>query len=148
VPLITFERTVKHARILNPLKRFQEDTVTFEYRTDSLTGKSRDYHESNKSNYWSNLIAREREGARHLFESKGVEWLVPFAPLRSLNEPQAVVEGKSNLLELNDREWLGLAEGLSRILRFFHGREYVSFNAVLVLGPMDEHLNYFDVNLR
>jgi len=38
--VITFEKTIKHTRILNPLKNFQEDTVTFEYRTDPLTGRN------------------------------------------------------------------------------------------------------------
>ena len=37
---IVFEKTVKRARILNPLKNFQEDTITFEYRTDPLTGRN------------------------------------------------------------------------------------------------------------
>jgi hypothetical protein len=36
------------------------------------------------------LMAEERGGLRHLFEINDVEWLVPFAPLRGLNEAQAV----------------------------------------------------------
>ena len=83
-----------------------------------------------------------------MFGKNGVEWLVPFAPLRGANEVQAIVRGKSNLLELNDDEWLGLAEGLSKILQFYHKEGYVSFNIILVSGLMDEHLEYFDVNLR
>jgi galactose-1-phosphate uridylyltransferase len=83
-----------------------------------------------------------------LFGKNGVEWLVPFAPLRGANEVQAMVRGKSNLLELNDDEWLGLAEGVSKILQFYHKEGYVSFNIILVSGPMDEQLEYFDVNLR
>jgi len=110
--------------------------------------KSKAYHGKNKSSYWLDLVQKEKGGERHLFESKGVEWLVPFAPLRGLNEVQAVVRGKSHLLELNDEEWTGLAEGISKILRFYHGEGYVSFNIILLSGPIDEHLDYFDVNLR
>jgi hypothetical protein len=38
--VITFEKSIKYSRILNPLKNFEEDTLTFEYRTDPLTGRN------------------------------------------------------------------------------------------------------------
>ena len=113
-----------------------------------LLEKSKAYSGSNESSYWADLISEEKGGERYLHELNGVEWLVPFAPLRGLNEVQAIVRGKSNLLELNDKEWLGLAAGLSKILRFYHEEGYVSFNIILMSGPMNEHLDYFDVNLR
>ena len=118
------------------------------YLVRLLLEKSKTYHERNRSNYWSDLTLQERNGTRYLFEKSGVEWLVPFAPLRGLNEVQAVVRDKSNLLQLGNKEWRGLADGLSKILRFYHREEYVSFNAVLISGPLDEDLDYFNVNLR
>jgi galactose-1-phosphate uridylyltransferase len=119
------------------------------YLSRLLLERSRDYFGMNGSSFWSDLVEVEKKnGVRYLFDGGGVEWFVPFAPLRGLNEVQAVVRGKSNLLELSDKEWLGLAEGLSKVLRFYHERGYVSFNAVLVSGPLGEHLDYFDVNLR
>jgi len=119
------------------------------YLVKLLLEKSKIYHENNGSSYWSDLISTEKKREeRYLFEGNGVEWLVPFAPLRGLNEVQAIVKGKSNLLELSDKEWLGLAEGLSKILKFYHKQEYLSFNIIIVSGPMTEHLDYFDVNLR
>jgi UDPglucose--hexose-1-phosphate uridylyltransferase len=118
------------------------------YLVRLLIEKSRGYYESNKSSYWSDLISKEKGGERYLFESNGVPWLVPFAPLRGLNEVQAIVRGKSHLLELSEEEWLGLAEGLSKILRFYHKEGYICFNVILVSGPVNEHLEYFDVNLR
>jgi galactose-1-phosphate uridylyltransferase len=118
------------------------------YLVKLLIEKSRGYYESNKSSYWSDLTSKEKGGERYLFESNGVTWLVPFAPLRGLNEVQAIVRGKSHLLELSEEEWLGLAEGLSKILRFYHKEGYISFNVILVSGPVNEHLEYFDVNLR
>jgi len=113
-----------------------------------LLEKSKAYSGRNKSNYWSDLTSKEKESERYLFEMNGVEWLVPFAPLRGLNEVQAIVRSKPNLLELNDKEWLGLSEGISKILQFYHREGYVSFNIILVSGPMNEYLDYFDVNLR
>jgi galactose-1-phosphate uridylyltransferase len=65
-----------------------------------------------------------------------------------MNEVQAVVQGKSNLLDLSGEEWFGLAEGVSRVLRFYQREGYSSFNIILASGPLDEHLDYFDVNLR
>lgn len=38
--IIVFEKSTKVARILNPLKNFQEDVIAFEYRTDSLIGRN------------------------------------------------------------------------------------------------------------
>ena len=113
-----------------------------------LLEKSKAYYKVNKSNYWQDLISKEKAGERLLFRINNVEWLVPFAPLRGLNEVQAIVRSKSNLLELNDKEWLGLAEGISKVLQFYSKEGYVSFNIVLASGPMNEHLDYFDVNLR
>ena len=118
------------------------------YLVKLLLEKSKIYCESNGPSYWSDLIFREKGEERYLFEDCGVEWLVPFAPLRGLNEVQAIVRGKSSLLELSDEELFGLAEGLSKILKFYHKEGYSSFNAIIVSGPMDKHLDYFDVNLR
>lgn len=119
------------------------------YLVNLLLEKSKTYYRSNASSYWSDLISTEKKNEeRYLFEINGVEWLVPFAPLRGLNEAQAIVKGRSNLLELSDNEWLGLAEGLSKILQFYHKQGYISFNVIIVSGPMNEHLDCFDVNLR
>ena len=119
------------------------------YLVNLLLEKSKTYYRSNASSYWSDLTSMEKNrGERYLFEINGVEWLVPFAPLRGLNEAQAIVKGRSNLLELSDNEWLGLAESLSKILQFYHKQGYISFNVIIVSGPMNEHLDCFDVNLR
>jgi UDPglucose--hexose-1-phosphate uridylyltransferase len=110
--------------------------------------KSRAYSERYGSNYWRDLVEKERGGERHLFANNNVEWLVPFAPLRGMNEVQAVVRGRSNLLELSGEEWFELAEGISKVLRFYQEEGYSSFNVVLMSAPLNEHLDYFDVNLR
>jgi diadenosine tetraphosphate (Ap4A) HIT family hydrolase len=85
---------------------------------------------------------------RGTFSTGGVEWFAPFAPLRGLNEVQAIVNEKSNLLELGDKEWLELAEGVSKVLKFYYSQGYSTFNIVIASGPVNEHLEYFDVNLR
>lgn len=115
---------------------------------DLLMTKSQAYYEKHGTSYWRDLVVKEKNGERYLFEANGTEWLVPFAPLRGLNEAQAVVNEKSNLKELSNEELWGLAEGISRILKFYHSQGYTSFNIIIMSGPMDEHVDYFDVNLR
>jgi UDPglucose--hexose-1-phosphate uridylyltransferase len=110
--------------------------------------KSRAYWEEHGTSYWRDLTAKEKNGERYLFEVNGVDWFVPFAPLRGLNEAQAVVNGKSSLQELGENGWRGLAEGITRILRFYGAQGYASFNVIIASGPLDEHTEYFDVNLR
>jgi UDPglucose--hexose-1-phosphate uridylyltransferase len=113
-----------------------------------LLSKSRAYHEKHGSSYWHDLAVKEKNAERYLFEINDAEWLVPFAPLRGLNEAQAIVNGKSHLKELSNSEWLGLAKGISKILKFYHFQGYTSFNIIIMSGPLDKHLDYFDVNLR
>ena len=38
--MLKLEKTIKQAKILSPLKNFEEDVITFEYRTDPLTGRN------------------------------------------------------------------------------------------------------------
>ncbi len=118
------------------------------YLVNLMLEKSKAYLEANCTSFWSDLLEVEKSGERYLFGKKTVEWLVPFAPLRGLNEVQAIVKGKSNFLELEDEEWRALAEGISIVLRFYHSQGYSSFNIITASGPITEHLNYFDVNLR
>jgi galactose-1-phosphate uridylyltransferase len=113
-----------------------------------LIEESKKYFRKQGKSYWRDLVAVEKNSDRYLFEMDDVEWLVPFAPLRGLNEAQAIVKGKSNLKELAESEWRGLAEGIVRILQFYHSQGYMSFNIIIASGPLDRHLEYFDVNLR
>ncbi len=118
------------------------------FLVDLLLEKSRSYYEEHGSSYWHDLVALEKDKERYLSKISGVEWLVPFAPLRGLNEVQAGVKGKSSLKELNEGDWRGLADGIATVLKFYHSQGYVSFNIILTSGPLDKCLDYFDVNLR
>jgi galactose-1-phosphate uridylyltransferase len=110
--------------------------------------KSREYQERFGSSFWKDLVTAERGRERYLSRVNGVDWLVPFAPLRGLNEVQAIVEGKSNFLELSDSDWGGLAEGITKVLAFYYSLGCVSFNIILLSGQLGEHLDSLDVNLR
>ncbi len=115
---------------------------------DQLVEASRRYFEENNSSYWSDLVGTEREsGERYLGRVRGVDWLSPFAP-SGLNEAQAVVAGKPNFDQLSDIDLQGLAEGLVKVLRYYHDIGVRSFNALLYSGPLGHPLNYFAVGLR
>ncbi|MEM4449931.1 MAG: hypothetical protein QXQ33_03805 [Nitrososphaerota archaeon] len=113
-----------------------------------LLEKSEEYYLRSGGSYWSNLLNIEKSGERYLFSENGVEWMVPFAPLRGIAEVQAIIPGRSNLLELRNEEIQGIASGLSKILKFYHHESLLCFNVILISGPLDRHLEYFDVNLR
>ena len=113
-----------------------------------MLDKSKFYFRKTGKSFWSDLLDKERTGDRYLSNIEGVEWIVPFAPLRGMNEVQAIVRGKSQLLELGSDEWNGLAKGISGILEFYENQGYSSFNIILMSGPLTKHLDYFDVNLR
>jgi UDPglucose--hexose-1-phosphate uridylyltransferase len=118
------------------------------YLVRLMLEKSKAYFRRSNRGYWADLLKKEESGERYLYSKNRVGWLVPFAPLRGLNEVQAVVQGRSNLLEVSDAEWHELADGISEILQFYDKEGYSSFNIILMSGPIDEHLEYFDVNLR
>jgi UDPglucose--hexose-1-phosphate uridylyltransferase len=118
------------------------------YLLKLMLEKSEAYFHKNGDSYWNDLIKSEKNGERYLFGADGVDWLVPFAPLRGLNEVQAVVDGKSNFLELGNSEWCKIAEGISEILKFYKSQGFESFNIILGSASMNKHLEHFSVNLR
>jgi UDPglucose--hexose-1-phosphate uridylyltransferase len=98
--------------------------------------------------YWDDLVGTEKKlGTRYLKTMDGVDWLTPYAPM-GLNEAQAIVLGKSNLETLSDNELMGLADGFSRVLRYYHDIEVRSFNATIYSGPMREKKEHFSITAR
>ena len=79
--MINFEKTVKHAKILNPLKNFAEDTLTFEYRTDPLTGRNTTVIPG-MLNYVGKFLASDAELLDSLVEKTKVN--CPFCPERTI----------------------------------------------------------------
>lgn len=75
--MIKFEKTTKKARILNPLKNFEEDTITFEYRKDPLTGRNTTVVKS-MLNYISKLLVPDEELLNSLIEKTRIN--CPFCP--------------------------------------------------------------------
>jgi len=121
--------------------------VPFESLATSIKA-SGDYFEKNRSSYWHDLIESERRlDERYLGKIGNVHWLTPYAPL-GLNDVQAIIPGKSSVDQLSDDDLQSLAEGLTRVLRFYHEMGIRSFNAAIYSGPLGERLDYFDLGLH
>ena len=116
--------------------------------TDELLEASASYFQKEGSSYWPQLVREEkRVGERYLGKIGKVQWLTPFAP-RGLNEAQAVVSEVSNLGSITDGDLTGIAEGIVKVLRYYHDAGVRSFNIAVYSGPFGEPLDYFDLNLR
>ena len=113
-----------------------------------LLEKSKAYFEEHGTSYWSDLVETEnRLGIRYLGSFGDVYWLTPFAPM-GLAEAQAIVSGKSSLDRLSDADLNGLAEGIVRVLRFYHDIGVRAFNAAIYSGLLGDENDYFNVGLR
>jgi UDPglucose--hexose-1-phosphate uridylyltransferase len=114
-----------------------------------LMDASRRFNEECGENFWERLLEVERsKGERYLWEIKGTEWIVPFAPSKTF-EVWGLSKDKSSILSLGKGGLEGFAEGLGRILGFYASEGLSCFNFALYSGPMDgEPLDYFRVGLR
>jgi UDPglucose--hexose-1-phosphate uridylyltransferase len=116
--------------------------------THELTEASASYFGNHRSSYWADLVEEEeRLGERYLGKVGKVHWLTPFAPM-GLNESQAIVPKVSDLSSLSEEDLDRLAEGIVRVLQYYHDTGVRSFNMALYSGPYGEPLEYFDLNLH
>jgi galactose-1-phosphate uridylyltransferase len=116
--------------------------------TRELLEASASYFQNHRSSYWVELVkTEERLGERYLGKLGKVHWLTPFAPM-GLNESQAIVSKVPNLSSISNEDLNGLAEGVIKVLAYYHGIGVRSFNLAVYSGPFDEALDYFDLGLR
>jgi len=98
------------------------------YKMKLLEEASRKFKETTGKNYWEELIKEEKAlGERYIAQTGNIHWYAPFAPLGN-NEVRAIVQGKSNFLELTDEEILFLGEGIANVLHYYHKKKISSFN--------------------
>jgi len=114
----------------------------------NLLAASESYASANGAGYWDDLVEIEKKlGSRYLKNLDGVDWLTPFAPM-GLNESHAIVLNRSNFETLSDQELMGLADGFTRVLKYYHDIDARSFNAAIYSGPMRERTEHFSVTAR
>lgn len=111
-----------------------------------LIESSRRYQETNSSDYWSDLIATERElGERYIAKTGAVHWLVSFAP-RGLLEVIAIFADCASSLDVSSDDWRDFAAGLVRVARYLGDLNYHSLNMALFSGCKGDR--HFRVNAR
>ncbi|MCL5961250.1 MAG: hypothetical protein M1358_18405 [Chloroflexi bacterium] len=112
-----------------------------------LVDCSQAYYAENRSVYWLDLIAAEREqGERYLGTIGGTAWLVSFAPL-GFHEVQGIVSSQSSLAQMDDSDLDDLAVGISKALKYYADQNFNSFNLAIYSGPI-RGSESFRVNLR
>jgi len=99
------------------------------------------------STFWADLIDTERAGARWIGEHGSGAWLAAFAPLGP-HEVQAVWPESRNLLDWDESDVRGLAEGLSAVLAAYHDIGLSTFNFSLYSGPLGGEAPGFRCLLR
>ncbi|MFC1972155.1 hypothetical protein ACFLVE_01950 [Chloroflexota bacterium] len=114
----------------------------------NLQQGSLQYYTENNSCYWEDLVESERKGGeRYIGRLGDTEWLTPFAPLRE-DEVHGIVRGKSNFLEFTDADWENLADGITRVFKFYREGGLSSCNFGIYSGPLGEKLDYFWSGVR
>jgi len=118
------------------------------FLTSYLVDHSREYYTKASVSFWEELVQTEKEiGQRYIGCLGNTEWLVPFAPMRE-DEVHGVVRNKSNFLEFDDSDWEGLADGISRVFKYYQDKGLSSCNFALYSGPLNEKLDYLWAGVR
>lgn len=100
--------------------------------------KAAQYYEQNKSVYWADLLASEKDqNERYLGRTGSVSWLAAFAP-RALFDVIAVLPGKVTINDLTREDLANLAEGLNKVITFYQKANVASFNAGLYFAQKED----------
>jgi galactose-1-phosphate uridylyltransferase len=102
------------------------------------------YMETNQSNYWDDLAAAEKDlRDRYLGEIGRTTWLTVFAPMGSVGDVMAVVDGIRRTLELTDDDLLDLATGLTKLMAGYDRMGIYNFNMSFFAGSrQDDHARF------
>lgn len=85
--------------------------------------------------FWSSLVAHERDGERWIAERGRVAVLTPWAPV-GFHEVWAVVQGESRVEALTAQDCADLGAAISSVLATYHALNLTSFNwAIYGGGP-------------
>lgn len=114
----------------------------------NLTEKSQRYYSQNSSCFWEDLVTTEKElGQRYLGHLGNTEWLTPFAPMRE-DEIHGLVKNKSNFLQFDQSDWESLAEGITRVFRYYKDKGLSCCNFAIYSGRLNQKLDYLWAGVR
>jgi UDPglucose--hexose-1-phosphate uridylyltransferase len=101
------------------------------------------YNEASGGNLWRNLIVLEREAKERFIASTGsISWLASFAPKGMAGEIDFIFHEKTSYFELTEANFEELQNGLSKIFRYLHVNNFISFN-MSIYAPMINERNFW-----
>jgi UDPglucose--hexose-1-phosphate uridylyltransferase len=90
---------------------------------------SRRYREEKGTNFWSDLLAQERQaGERYIGRTGDTHWLTGFVPRGRLSDAIAVFPGKASIAELTGDDLRDFAAGLLRVFACLDELNLIGFN--------------------
>ncbi|MEE8472319.1 MAG: hypothetical protein V3S82_04030 [Dehalococcoidia bacterium] len=90
------------------------------------------YLEDNGSNFWPDLIAREKElGERYAGATGRVSWITPFVPRGRFMDVMAILEGGDSILTVSGEQWQDFARGLKKVLNYIGDMGFYSYNLTM-----------------
>jgi len=123
--------------ILHPHLQPYMDTTPTNLHQRIMEGADQ-YFQRTGSDFWHNLKESERNGSRFLFEDAHSFWFTPFAP-SGFNEINALIGTGEPFTEFNTAMLSELAEGIYKVLQFYHHIRHNSFNLVLFSSPVNSN---------
>ncbi len=134
------------ASVVHPHIQVLGGDIPYTY-LDRVLEESHIYFQKYNSNYWKDLVIKERGiNERYIGRTGTVEWITSFSPIGT-NEIQGIIQNKSNFLELTDNDIISLGKGLSKIIQYYGEEGWSTFNFTLYSGPLTE-VEWFSCNLR
>jgi UDPglucose--hexose-1-phosphate uridylyltransferase len=114
----------------------------------NLLEHSQKYYTQHSACFWEDLVETEKSlGQRYINRLGNTEWLVPFAPTRE-DEVRGIVRNKSNFLQFDDSDWENLADGISRVFRYYKDKGLSSCNLALYSAQLGKKVDYLWAGVR
>ncbi len=109
------------------------------HRIKLFIDKSKEYFTIYGKNYWFDLINYDKD--RIIAKEGNLYWYIPYAPM-GFAEVRSIVD-RLSITDFNAEDIMNLSNGICKILKFYNGRGYNSFNFIIYSGNLDKIEEYF-----
>ena len=133
--------------IVHPHLQLEADTYPFHYQ-GKLYEASMSYAQNNSSNYWVDLISKEKElGERYIDTTGDIVWISPYLPRGKIYpDIMAIFYERDSMLDITETEWRDFAKGLCRVLHYLNDQNFYSCNMAVYSGLVGH--DYFRTHVR
>ena len=108
---------------------------------------SQQYHTTNGTNFWSDLITEEqRLEERYIGNIGDICWLTCFAPKGRVFDVLAIFQYRPSLLDISEQEFKDFSLGLKRVFKYMNDQNFYSFNLTINSGVVGN--DYFWTQAR